>query len=143
MKTAKLLVERLWPKKDYIIGRLYVNGVFFCNTLENPDRGLRSYMTESQIKALKIANHTAIADGQYKVVLRQSPRFKRILPLILNVKGFSGVLFHAGNTVNDTAGCILVGKNDKKGWLSESKITEQNLVNLIKQYDNIELTIKY
>ena len=100
-------------------------------------------MTESQIKALKIANHTAIADGQYKVVLRQSPRFKRILPLILNVKGFSGVLFHAGNTVNDTAGCILVGKNDKKGWLSESKITEQNLVNLIKQYDNIELTIKY
>ena len=143
MKTAKLLVERLWPKKDYIIGRLYVNGVFFCNTLENPDRGLRSYMTESQIKALKISNHTAIADGQYKVVLRQSPRFKRILPLILNVKGFSGVLFHAGNTVNDTAGCILVGKNDKKGWLSESKITEQNLVNLLKQYDNIELTIKY
>ena len=143
MKTAKLLVKRLWPKKDYIIGRLYVNGVFFCNTLENPDRGLRSYMTESQIKALKIANHTAIADGQYKVVLRQSPRFKRILPLILNVKGFSGVLFHAGNTVNDTAGCILVGKNDKKGWLSESKITEQNLVNLLKQYDNIELTIKY
>lgn len=143
MKTAKLLIERLWPKKDYIIGRLYVNGVFFCNTLENPDRGLRSYMTESQIKALKIANHTAIADGQYKVVLRQSPRFKRILPLILNVKGFSGVLFHAGNTVNDTAGCILVGKNDKKGCLSESKITEQNLVNLLKQYDNIELTIKY
>ena len=143
MKTAKLLVERLWLKKDYIIGRLYVNGVFFCNTLENPDRGLRSYMTESQIKALKIANHTAIADGQYKVVLRQSPRFKRILPLILNVKCFSGVLFHAGNTVNDTAGCILVGKNDKKGWLSESKITEQNLVNLLKQYDNIELTIKY
>ena len=143
MKTAKLLVERLWPKKDYIIGRLYVNGVFFCNTLENPDRGLRSYMTESQIKALKIAKQTAIADGQYKVVLRQSPRFKRILPLILNVKGFSGVLFHAGNTVNDTAGCILVGKNDKKGWLSESKITEQNLVNLLKQYDNIELTIKY
>lgn len=143
MKTAKLLVERLWPKKDYIIGRLYVNDVFFCNTLENPDRGLRSYMTESQIKALKIANHTAIADGQYKVVLRQSPRFKRILPLILNVKGFSGVLFHSGNTVNDTAGCILVGKNDKKGWLSESKITEQNLVNLLKQYDNIELIIKY
>ena len=143
MKTAKLLIERLWPKKDYIIGRLYVNDVFFCNTLENPDRGLHSYMTESQIKALKIANHTAIADGQYKVVLRQSPRFKRILPLILNVKGFSGVLFHAGNTVNDTAGCILVGKNDKKGWLSESKITERNLVNLLKQYDNIELTIKY
>jgi len=143
MKTAKLLVERLWPKKDYIIGRLYVNSVFFCNTLENPDRGLRSYMTESQIKALKIAKHTAISDGQYKVVLRQSPRFKRILPLILNVKGFSGVLFHAGNTVNDTAGCILVGKKDKKGWLSESKITEQNLVNLLKQYDNIELTIKY
>ena len=143
MKTAKLLIERLWPKKDYIIGRLYVNDVFFCNTLENPDRGLRSYMTESQIKALKIANHTAIADGQYKVVLRQSPRFKRILPLILNVKGFSGILFHAGNTVNDTAGCILVGKNDKKGWLSESRITEQNLVNLLTQYDNIELTIKY
>ena len=143
MKTAKLLIERLWPKKDYIIGRLYVNDVFFCNTLENPDRGLRSYMTESQIKSLKIAKYTAIADGQYKVILRQSPRFKRILPLILNVKGFSGVLFHAGNTVNDTAGCILVGKNDKKGWLSESRITEQNLVNLLTQYDNIELTIKY
>ena len=143
MKTAKLLVERLWLKKDYIIGRLYVNGVFFCNTLENPDRGLRSYMTESQINGSKIATHTAIADGQYKVILRQSPRFKRILPLILNVKGFSGVLFHAGNTVNDTAGCILVGKNDKKGWLSESRITEQNLVNLLTQYDNIELTIKY
>lgn len=81
------------------IGRLSIDGVFFCHTLEDTVRPA----------GVKIPGRTAIPAGQYEVLLTHSVRFKKILPLLLKVPGFEGVRIHGGNTADDTLGCILVG----------------------------------
>lgn len=115
----KLRVERLWKKDTYTIGRLYVDDKYFCNTLEDTVRDLS--------KEKKIPGKTAIPYGEYKVVFNWSPKFGRNLPRLLNVPAFEGILIHPGNTANDSAGCILVGKNTEVGRLTESRYTSDKL----------------
>lgn len=120
----KLRVERLWKKDTYTIGRLYVDDKYFCNTLEDTVRDLS--------KEKKIPGKTAIPYGEYKVVFNWSPKFGRNLPRLLNVPAFEGILIHPGNTANDSAGCILVGKNTEVGRLTESRYTSDKLNVLIE-----------
>lgn len=121
-------LKRIARKDTYTIGKLYIDGVYFCDTLEPTDRGLVGSMSESQIKAIKVKGKTAIPTGTYNMALTHSPRFKRILPLLLGVKGFDGVRVHAGNTAKDTEGCILVGKNDVVGKVTNSRNTLSKLL---------------
>lgn len=82
------------------IGELYADGVFQCYTLEDvvrPDG------------APKVHGKTAIPVGKYKVIVTQSFRFKRLLPLLVDVPGFEGIRIHPGNTSENTEGCLLVG----------------------------------
>lgn len=132
----KLRVERLWKKKDYTVGRLYVDGEFFCNTLEDVVRDLP--------KEKKVYGKTAIPAGTYKVVYNWSPKFSRNLPRLLNVPYFDGILIHPGNTAVDSAGCILVGKNTSVGRLSESRYTSDRLNVIIEdaQRNGEEITIE-
>ena len=120
----KLKVERLWKKPGYTVGRLYVDGKFFCNTLEDTVRDLN--------RERKIPGKTAIPYGEYKVVFNWSPKFGRNLPRLLNVPAFEGILIHPGNTADDSSGCILVGKNTKVGRLTESRYTSDRLNVLVK-----------
>ena len=117
----KVTIWRKYRKDGYTIGRMYVDGVFFCNTLEDTDRGLAQYMSVPEILAVKIKGETAIPVGDYKLTRTYSPRFKRLVPQIMNVKGFSGVRIHAGSTAKDTEGCPLVGDNTVKGALTNSR----------------------
>ncbi|WP_234734489.1 DUF5675 family protein [Tellurirhabdus bombi] len=103
------------------LGRLWVDGVFECHTLEDVSRGLRQTMPLSEIKELKVYGKTAIPLGTYQVALTYSNRFKRILPLLIDVPGFSGVRIHPGNTVEDTEGCILVGTGRSGNSITESR----------------------
>ncbi len=121
----KLKVERLWPKPSYTVGRLYVDGKLFCNTLEDVVRDLP--------KEQKVYGQTAIPPGTYKVVYNYSPKFKRKLPRLLDVPYFEGILIHPGNTAADSAGCILVGNNSAVGRLSNSRATSDRLNVLIKE----------
>ena len=89
----------------YVIGRLFLGDVYVCDTLE---------------PALT-APHPCIPTGSYPVVIRQSPKFQRLMPLVTNVPNRSGILFHSGNTFRDTLGCILVGYNDAVGTLLNSR----------------------
>ena len=73
-------------------------------------------------------NETAIPEGRYPLVMTKSMRFKKWLPLLLGVPGFSGVRIHAGNTAKDTQGCILVGENKKVGMVVNSRIWLQRLI---------------
>jgi hypothetical protein len=130
----KLRLERRWPKATYTIGRLYVDGVYFCNTLEDKDRGLKQTDSKSVIASKKIFGETAIPKGEYSVVLNVlSPKYAGVswykqttggyMPRLLSVPGFDGILIHPGNTAVDTLGCILVGKNTQVGRLTQSKDT--------------------
>ena len=105
-----ILIKRIARKDNYTIGKLYINGQYFCDTLEDKDRGLKQSDNIITIKTKKIFGKTAIPMGKYNVVLSYSPKFKKILPLVENVKGFSGIRIHQGNTADDTEGCIIVSE---------------------------------
>lgn len=121
----KLKVERRFLKPGYTIGRLEVDGKYFCDTLEDRVRDLS--------REKKIPGETAIPAGIYDVVVNISPRFKRKLPRLLNVPGFEGILIHRGNTPEDTAGCILVGENKAKGKVINSTPYELRLTEMIER----------
>lgn len=121
----KLKVERRFLKPEYTIGRLEVDGKYFCDTLEDRVRDL------SWEK--KVPGQTAIPAGKYEVIVNLSPRFKRKLPRLLNVPGFEGILIHRGNTPEDTAGCILVGENKAKGRVINSTPYELRLTEMIER----------
>lgn len=120
----KLRVERLWKKPAYTVGRLFVDGKFFCNTLEDTVRDLSNEK--------KVYGKTAIPYGEYRVVYNWSPKFGRNLPRLLNVPAFEDILIHPGNTADDSAGCILVGRNTEVGRLTESRYTSDKLNVLIE-----------
>lgn len=125
----RLELKRIAKREDYTIGRLYVDGEYFCDTLEDKVRDLT--------RETKVYGKTAIPEGTYEVTLRvQSPRFsqkkqydfcKGYLPRLLGVPSFEGVLIHGGNTAADTEGCILVGKNTVRGMVTDSLATLKKL----------------
>lgn len=137
-----LKLERKWKKDGYTIGNLYVDGEFFCNTLEDTDRGLDQSLPVSVNRAKKRKGLTAIPTGRYQVTLDVvSPRFSKVkkydfchgkLPRLLNVPAFDGVLIHIGNYPKDTEGCILVGRNTVKGAVMESTDTFHRLYEKLK-----------
>jgi hypothetical protein len=131
----ELLLERKWCKPDYTIGRLYINNKFYCNTLEDTVRDINKNGT-FDCGEFKISGHTAIPYGTYEVIVNYSPKFKRELPRLLNVKHFDGILIHRGNTNRDSSGCILVGENTKKGAVLNSTKYELELTKLIKSANN-------
>lgn len=138
----KLLLKRIALKSTYTIGKLYIDGKYFCDTLEPKVRDLnRNGFFDDGEK--KVAGKTAIPYGTYKVTLTLSPRFGRILPLLHDVQEFVGVRIHSGNTVDDTQGCILVGFNRAVGKVLDSRKTEQRLVNMmIDKHEDITITIE-
>lgn len=138
----RLTLKRIAKQPTYTIGRLYINNVYFCDTLEDTDRGLSQDMPIEEIKSIKVQDETAIPTGEYRVVLSKSPRFKKVLPEILNVPGYTGVRIHSGNTANDSSGCLLVGENKVKGKVVNSRKTLQKLMEALENETNINLTIE-
>lgn len=132
-------IKRIAKKNDYTIGKMYIDGEYYCDTLEDKDRGLKQ--TDSDISKKKVYGKTAIPTGTYNVELTYSPKFKRILPLIDNVRGFSGIRIHNGNTAADTEGCILVGRNTIVGMVTHSVETLNKLMDKLNG-NEIKLTIE-
>ena len=113
----KINVKRFAFKETYTIGKLSIDGVYVCDTLEDKVRP----------KGEKVFGETAIPAGTYSVIYNYSPRFKRKLPRLLNVPTFDGILIHNGSNASHSHGCILVGKNTFKGGLTDST----NYMNLL------------
>ena len=120
-----LELNRIAKKPLYTIGRLFVDGKYFCDTLEDRCRDLD--------KEEKVMNETAIPEGTYEVIVNVSVKFKRKLPLLLNVPHFTGIRIHRGNTDKDTFGCILVGENRQVGRLINSTAYELRLTKLLEK----------
>lgn len=123
----ELTLKRIAKKDTYTIGKLYVDDEYFCDTLEDKDRGLTSDMPLEDIKKVKVYGQTAIPIGRYQVVMNMSTRFKKVMPLLLNVPGFDGIRIHSGNTAADTQGCILLGQNKVVGKVINSRIYTDKL----------------
>lgn len=150
----KLKLMRIYKGEDYTIGKLYINGEYFCDTIEDCDRGLTQDMPLEEIKKIKVAGKTAIPIGTYKISLVvKSPKFSNFtkypaykfcdgyLPRLVNVPGFEGVLIHIGNDDEDTDGCILVGENTAKGKVLNSTSTFRKLYDIIVESES-EISIE-
>ena len=125
----KLTLKRIFKGENYTIGKLHIDGEYFCDTLEDA------------IRDIKVYDETAIPAGSYKVTITLSPRFRRWLPLLHDVPNFEGVRIHRGNTAEDTHGCILVGQNKIKGQVVNSAYTEIELMKRLKGEKDIEIEI--
>jgi len=137
----KLTLKRIAFKEKYTIGRLYIDGVYFCDTIEDKDRGLNNDMGLAEIMAKKRYGETAIPTGHYEVEITYSPKYKRMMPEIKDVKGFSGIRIHSGNTAKDTLGCLIVGKNTVVGMVTDSRKTYYKLFEILKGQKNITIDI--
>ena len=137
----KIELVRIAFKDTYTIGKLYVDGKYECDVLEDKDRGLDSSMSESEILEKKVKGQTAIPTGHYVINITYSPKYKRMMPLLLDVKGFSGIRIHSGNTSKDTEGCLLVGKNKQVGKVLESRDTYQRLFKMMQDQKDITIDI--
>lgn len=124
----KLTLKRLYFKQTYTIGKLYINDVYVCDTLEDKVRDLSAEK--------KIPGKTAIPAGKYEIIVNYSPKFKRLLPRLIDVPQFEGILIHRGNTNKDTAGCILVGENKISGRLINSAHYEEKITALLARAQN-------
>lgn len=120
----KLQLVRTERSGNSTIGELSVDGQFECYTLEDLER------------PVKIKGETAIPVGHYEVIINQSQRFGRLLPLLLNVPEFEGVRIHPGNTAADTEGCILVGETKGEASIGQSRAAFQQL------FDKLEIALK-
>lgn len=125
----KILLKRIFKGEDYTIGHIYINGQYFADSLEDT------------VRDVKIKGKTAIPAGKYSILMTYSNRFKKIMPLLVDVPGFEGVRIHSGNTPEDTEGCILVGKNTIKGQLTSSRLYTRMLYDLLKSSENNEIEI--
>lgn len=125
----QITVKRLYKTDISTIGELLVDGIFECYTLEDAERDV------------KIKGETAIPKGTYNVIINESTRFKRLLPLLLNVPNFEGVRIHSGNSNHDTEGCILVGQSRNKNYIGQSRKAFDKLFKKMQAAKNITITI--
>lgn len=123
-KAVNLSLKRDPTTPEGTFGKLSVDGVYDCETLEDEVREVEG----QSVKEWKISGETAIPRGRYRVLVTWSPRFKRELPLLIDVPGFDGVRIHAGNTEFDTEGCILVGQGRKADRLIDSRVALAELI---------------
>ena len=153
----RLTLQRIARKETYTIGRLYVDGIYVCNTIEDKDRGLKSHHPLEQISKVKVYGETAIPMGTYIIDMdRVSPKFSSRswakpyggkIPRLRSVPGFEGILIPPGNTAADSLGCILVGINDKVGRVSDSqrifkRLMDEHLIPAHERGETITITIQ-
>ena len=151
----KLTLKRIAKRDTYTIGKLYVNGEWVADTVEDKDRGLTDKDSLSKIKATKVYAKTAIplgtkiAMGVISPKFSQKPYYKSFcngrMPRLLNVKGFDGILIHKGSNADSSAGCIIVGKNTVVGGVTSSQYYFEKLYKLLdaayKRGESIEIEI--
>jgi Family of unknown function (DUF5675) len=136
----KIEVKRDYFTQTTTLGKMYIDGVYFCETLEDTDRNIED-------KGTKIAGLTAIPRGTYSLIMNMSKRFGVVMPQILDVPQFEGVRIHSGNTAKDTEGCIIVGLNrdTDNEQVTSSKLARdalyEKLLTADRMKESIEITV--
>lgn len=143
----KITLKRKFLGPSYTIGDLFIDGDFFCHTIEDKVRELPAKCSRTPIGLNctckgKVYAQTAIPKGTYKVTMEYSPRFKRILPRLHDVPHFIGILMHSGTDEKSSAGCIIVGINKVKGKVVDSRKTSDALNQILNKAKDITITIE-
>lgn len=125
----KLTLKRTDFTDNSTIGELFIDGAFFCYTIED------------KVREVKIKGVTAIPTGTYKVIVNMSNRFKKLMPLLLDVPNFEGVRIHAGNTSADTEGCLILGYSKSANFVGNSKKAVADFMKKIEGQKDITITI--
>ena len=131
----KLTLQRRFKGNDYTIGSLFIDGTYFCDTLEDKVRIVNNDCS------MKIYGQTAIPEGTYKIDFVWWAKHAANYPHLINVPCFEGILIHSGSRALDTEGCILVGENKVKGGLINSKVTFNKLMKIIKPANDLTIEI--
>ncbi len=124
--------------KEHTDGGLFVDGVFFCDTLEDPVRDLNKDGDLEDEGEIKIYGDTAIPYGDYDVMITWSPKFQKMMLLVMDVKHFKGIRVHGGATKEHTLGCILVGRRVESGRLIDGRATSKRLFRFV-----VEMCVKH
>lgn len=127
----KLTLKRIALRPTYTIGKLYIDDVYFCDTIEDTVRDLNKNGKFDNGEK-KVHSKTAIPYGTYEIKWTYSPRFKKYTPQLMNVPSFEGIRIHAGNTSADTEGCLILGKNKQVGKVLNSRDTINKFYPIIK-----------
>lgn len=135
----KIELVRIANRPTYCIGKIYVNGEYVCDCIEDVDRGLDQSMTIAEIRKRKVYRQTAIPTGTYKMTMNvPSPKFSKMeyykkycngyMPRVLDVPGYDGILFHRGSSAASSAGCVICGYNTIKGRVTDSQKAWEKLM---------------
>ena len=145
----ELILIRKYFKEDYTIGVLILEEHKLCDTLEDKVRDLQDINHDGDFDDPgegKIYGKTAIPYGRYRIIFNYSPKYKRVMPLLLNVPGYSGIRIHSGNIPEHTAGCLLLGENKEKGKVLNSRyhvtVVTALMQKAIKEGEQVWITIK-
>lgn len=128
----KLTLKRIALRPTYTIGKLYIDDVYFCDTIEDTVRDTNKSGKFDKGEQ-KIKGKTAIPYGTYEIKWTYSPRFKKYTPQLMNVPSFEGIRVHAGNTSADTEGCLILGENKQVGKVLNSRATINKFYPIIKE----------
>ena len=128
----KLTLKRIALRPTYTIGKLYIDDVYFCDTIEDTVRDINKNGKFDNGEK-KIHSKTAIPYGIYEIKWTYSPRFKKYTPQLMNVPSFEGIRIHAGNTSADTEGCLILGENKQVGKVLNSRATINKFYPIIKE----------
>lgn len=131
----KIKVIRTARKSTYTVGKVYIDGKYFCDSLEDTDRGVTQIMPFTATGGVtgywvtpdhgiieKVYSKTAIPTGLYDACSYYWPKFKCYVVQLLRVPGFTGILMHNGMTADNSEGCVLLGKNNIVGRLNGDRI---------------------
>lgn len=138
----ELKLKRTNLADTYTLGELFIDNKFFCYTVEDKVRDINSDGDLDDAGEAKVYGETAIPSGTYKVILSMSNRFKKLMPEVLNVKGFAGIRIHAGNTAVDSHGCIIVGLTKTLNGVASSRNAFVKLMSTLDGVKDIKLTIE-
>jgi hypothetical protein len=118
----KLVVLRYSDNGDSTLGLLFVDGKFEC------------YILEDERREVKVAGETRIPAGRYQLMLRKHggmhTRYQQRFDFhggmveIVDVPGFTDVLFHIGNDGDDTAGCLLCGDGVNNNSIGAGRVSD-------------------
>ena len=130
----KLTLQRYLFTNDYTMGLLFIDGLFFCDTIEDKFRG-------NDLSKTKVYGETCIPYGVYDVKITYSPKYKKNMPQILDVPYFEGIRIHSGNSAKDSNGCVIVGIKSKNGEVLDSRKTYNDLIKRLETAKYIKIDV--